>query len=340
MPTAIDLFSGAGGLSTGLGAAGFTIRAAVEIDRTSASTYAHNHSSTSVMIGDIRRLTGPALLRWAGLSPGGLDLLSGCPPCQGFSTLRTRRLVTSSSDPRNDLVLDILRLVRSMKPRAVLVENVPGLAGDCRFHAFRKGLAASGYSTEYSVLDAQDFGVPQRRKRLVLVGLLNTRIPANIWSKDGCIRQTVRDAIGQLPHAGTSGDPLHDLPEQHGAIVAARIAATPNDGGSQRDVAARLRCACHRRSDGYSDVYGRMAWDEVAPTITTGCHNPSRGRFLHPVENRAITLREAALIQSFPKSYYFDLSRGKEHAALQIGNAFPPRLIEPIARRLIQGLAQ
>lgn len=118
----------------------------------------------------------------------------------------------------------------------------------------------------------------------------------------------------------------------------ARIKATPKNGGSRRDISPDLQCACHTRIDGFKDVYGRMAWDDVAPTITSGCNNPSRGRFLHPEEDRAITLREAALLQTFPQSYQFCFDRGKEHVACQIGNAFPPDMIRPIARTISREL--
>lgn len=329
--TAIDLFSGAGGLSQGLRQAGISVRAAVEFDETSASSFRLNHSKTRLIIDDIRNVTGNQLLQCAGISRGELSLLTGCPPCQGFSTLQTRRKGLSSDDERNELIYEVLRLTRSIRPKALVIENVPGLADDIRFQQFRVGLTQAGYQHDYAVLNAQDFGVPQRRRRLVLVALRDGGVPENWKSHDIPIR-SVRDAIAHLPPAGFSGDALHDLPERRSPAVIQRIRATPTDGGSRRD--SGIECRCHMQTTGYNDVYGRMAWDAVAPTITSGCHNPSKGRFIHPVEHRAITLREAALLQSFPPNYRFDLSRGKEHAALQIGNAFPPMMIQPIARAL------
>jgi DNA (cytosine-5)-methyltransferase 1 len=138
---------------------------------------------------------------------------------------------------------------------------------------------------------------------------------------------TVRDAIGDLPLAGKSGDPLHDAPEKRSEKVARLIALVPKDGGSRSDLPKRLRLKCHQRFDGFYDVYGRMAWNDVAPTITSGCHNPSKGRFLHPTRNRAITLREAALLQGFPVDYKFPAEIKKERVSLMIGNALPPPLI-------------
>jgi DNA (cytosine-5)-methyltransferase 1 len=336
--TSIDLFAGAGGLSSGLVAEGFNVVAAVEIDPTAAKTYSLNHPSTNVMVGDIRNLDVAELLRELGIAPGQLDLLTGCPPCQGFSTLRTHQRVTAVADPRNDLTKEFLRLVREMKPRAVVMENVPGLALDQHFSDFRDGLKQAGYQSDYTILDATQFGVPQRRKRLVLIALRDREIPEN-WANVCVEKKTVRDAIGHLAPAGSSGDVLHDIPEKRTLAMMERIKATPKDGGSRGDLPASMQCECHLRRPGFNDVYGRMSWDDVSPTITSGCSNPSKGRFLHPEQDRAITLREAALLQTFPKNYQFCLDRGKEHIASQIGNAFPPELIRPIAKVISRELS-
>lgn len=336
---AIDLFCGAGGLSQGLKSAGFRIVAAVESDSASASSYQLNHTDTLVFEKDIRHISGPELLSCIGLKRGELDLLTGCPPCQGFSTLKTRNKGFSIFDTRNDLAFQFLRLVRSMRPKAVVLENVPGFVADIRFEEFTKGLTNSGYKYDYAVLEANEFGIPQRRKRLVLVAW---REPYNIsqdWKFPKEIENVfVKHAIFDLPPAGLSGDPLHDYPEKRSATVMDRIRAVPKDGGSRTDLPPFLQLDCHKKSNGYSDVYGRMAWNKPSPTITSGCTNPSKGRFLHPSADRAITLREAALLQTFPSEYEFDLSFGKEEVARQIGNAFPPTLIKPIGEHLAKGL--
>lgn len=329
--TSIDLFAGAGGLSCGLVKEGFQVVAALEVDPVSAKSYSLNHQETKLIVDDIRQVTGPQILNQAGFSRGQLDLLTGCPPCQAFSTLRTRRRKQNKHDPSKELIIEMLRLVRSIRPRAVIVENVPGLANDNHFSTFCLGLKKAGYDFTYSILNASNFGVPQRRKRLILVALREKNIPFE-WSNYSCERKTVRDAIGHLAPSGTSGDILHDIPEKRTSAMIERIKATPKNGGSRRDISPELQCVCHTRIDGFKDVYGRMAWDDVAPTITSGCNNPSRGRFLHPEEDRAITLREAALLQTFPQNYQFCFDRGKEHVACQIGNAFPPDMIRPIAR--------
>jgi DNA (cytosine-5)-methyltransferase 1 len=329
--TSIDLFSGAGGLSCGLMQEKFHVVAAVEMDPVSAKSYALNHKKTKLIVDDVRQVRGPQILKRAGLGRGELDLLTGCPPCQAFSTLRTRRRKQKSDDPSKDLILEILRLIRSIRPRAVIVENVPGLASDDHFANFRAGLKQAGYQSDWTVLDASDFGVPQRRKRLILIALRGKEIPIG-WASYCGDRRTVRDTIGHLISPGKSGDILHDIPEKRTPAMMERIKATPKNGGSRHDISSELQCACHTRINGFKDVYGRMAWDDVAPTITSGCNNPSRGRFLHPEDDRAITLREAALLQTFPENYEFCFERGKEHIAYQIGNAFPPDMIRPIAR--------
>jgi DNA (cytosine-5)-methyltransferase 1 len=142
-------------------------------------------------------------------------------------------------------------------------------------------------------------------------------------------RKTVRDAIGMLKRPGRSGDPLHDMKAKRDPRIMKMIRRVPKNGGSRSDLPWSMRLSCHRIfPDGFKDVYGRMRWTDVAPTITGGCINPSKGRFLHPSQHRSITLREAALLQSFPKRYRFSLSRGKFATAVMIGNALPPAFVK------------
>jgi DNA (cytosine-5)-methyltransferase 1 len=178
--------------------------------------------------------------------------------------------------------------------------------------------------------------VPQRRKRLILLAGLGFEIPLADESADV---MTVRNAISDLESAGASGDDLHDLPEKRADRVLQMIREIPKDGGSRKDLPGCRQLKCHQRREGFYDIYGRMAWDDVAPTITSGCHNPSKGRFLHPEENRAVTLREAAILQSFPKDYVFLRSAGKEAIALMIGNALPPEFIRRHALSIRQTLS-
>jgi DNA (cytosine-5)-methyltransferase 1 len=335
---AIDLFSGCGGLTLGLRKAGFRVLGAIEKDAAAAETYKANHSQVKVWRRDIRRVPAVEIMRSFKLCSGELDLLAGCPPCQGFSTLRTRNGATRNRDQRNDLVYDMLRFVRVLRPKAVMMENVPRLKDRQPFRDFCATLRKLGYELNWDVRDAASYGVPQRRKRLILLAGRGFAIP---FARPSNRRKTVREAIGFLAKAGASGDSLHDMPERRSSKVLDLIRDIPKDGGGRLDLPKSRQLKCHKHFDGFRDVYGRMAWDEVAPTITGGCFNPSKGRFLHPVYDRAITMREAAILQSFPRRYRFLLSAGKEAIALMIGNALPPRFIRgqgsQVARALREG---
>jgi DNA (cytosine-5)-methyltransferase 1 len=216
-----------------------------------------------------------------------------------------------------------------------MLENVPGLSAHWSFQKLCRDLRALGYKVSWDVKDARHFGVPQRRKRLILVAGRGFDIS---FAKESKTVRTVRSAIGHLAPAGKSRDALHNLPEHRSAKVLDLIKSIPKDGGSRSDLALSRQLDCHRRIDGFSDVYGRMAWDQPSPTITGGCFNPSKGRFLHPRYNRAITLREAALLQTFPSRYQFPVDAGKEAIALMIGNALPPAFTSRHARQIADTL--
>ena len=323
-PTALDLFSGCGGLTLGLKQAGFEVIGAVDIDPVSVATYRSNHVDVAVWDQDIRDLSPTQLRISLGLKPGDLDLLAGCPPCQGFSTMRTLNGAFVVDDPRNDLLLEVLRFVEVLRPKAVMIENVPGLARDQRFMTFCQRMKDIGYLGQHDIFNAADYGVPQRRRRLIYLAGFQTTIP---FAEPFQYSVKVKDAIGGLPKAGKSGDRLHDLPENRTRRVMELIRRVPKNGGSRSELPEEYWLDCHKRCNGFNDVYGRMAWDDVSPTITSGCFNPSKGRFLHPEEDRAITLREAALLQGFPRRYKFPSSRGKSAVATMIGNALPPQFI-------------
>lgn len=333
---AIDLFAGAGGLSLGLRQAGFRVVGAVEFDALAAETYRSNHPDTALWEGDIREIEPFEVAQRLELSRGQLDLLAACPPCQGFSSVRTLNSGEAVEDSRNDLVSDVTRFAEALLPRAVMIENVPGLRGDYRREELVAALEHLDYVVEDRVLDAADYGVAQRRPRYILIGIRggNPR-----FAPKARFRPTVRQIIGELAAAGSSGDDLHDHGENRSEEVRRRIRMIPLDGGGRQDLPPEEQLDCHRRCNGFTDVYGRMTWDKVAPTITGGCVNPSKGRFLHPVEHRSITLREAAMLQGFPADYRFSLDRGKYAAAQMIGNALPPPFIERHARQIARTLA-
>ena len=327
-------------MSVGLTDAGFSVIGAVDIEPLAIAAHRANHPDVRRWEQDIRTLEPLDMASELGLDVGELDLLAGCPPCQGFSTVKTRRQSISAEDSRNSLVSQFGRFAAALRPKALLFENVPGLGRDIRFGRLRAPLERLGYSCCYGVLDAADFGVPQRRRRFVMLALLHGEI--ELVKRTGLAR-SVRDAIGGLEAPSTSADALHNHGERRSAEVQRRIARVPHDGGSFRLLAEEEQLPCHKRTKlrptpGFFDIYGRMKWDLPAPTLTGGCINPSKGRFLHPDQDRAITLREAALLQGFPADYELPLSRGKYKAAELIGNALPPAFVQSQAEVVARAL--
>lgn len=322
--TAIDLFSGLGGTSLGLRRAGFHVVAAIESHQLAAESYRLNMDDVYVWERDIRKVPARDVMKRAGLVPGELALLAACPPCQGFSSIRTLNGNRRIDDHRNGLLRDVTRFARVLKPMTVLAENVPGLARDAVFDQFIDDLGALGYQLRYEVVDVSAYGVPQRRRRLLVVASKLGYPPVGERAPQ---TMTVREALADMPPAGTTDDVLHEAPERRTPRIAAMIRLVPQDGGSRKDLGKEYQLACHAHTDGFKDIYGRMAWDSVSPTITGGCINPSKGRFLHPQEHRAITLREAAMLQSFPANYQMSLRKGRYAAAEMIGNALPPEFV-------------
>lgn len=337
--TAIDLFCGAGGLTRGLHDAGFNVVAGIECGALAAESYRMNFPATKLWESDITAVPAQELMRELRLDPGELDLLAGCPPCEGFSTLRTRNGHARNRDPLNRLVSEFQRLAEALQPKCVMLENVPTLQRNYRFTAFVRALRAASYTVHHGVKNVADYGVPQKRRRLILVATKNgvVRFPT---LPEHSMLQTVRDAFCELAPAGSSGDPLHDHGERRSQQVQAIIRNIPKDGGSRSALPRDQVLPCHQKFSGFRDVYGRMAWDRPSPTITGGCVNPSKGRFLHPTEDRTITLREAALLQSFPVDHQFSLSRGKFAVAEMIGNALPPAFVRAHAQVIRDELAR
>lgn len=334
--TAMDIFAGGGGLSEGMRQAGFDIRAAVEKEPSPALTYRINHPTSVVLERDLRHVSGTELLSVAGLSSGELDLLAACPPCQGFSSLTTKY---RRDDDRNSLIAELARIVAVVMPKAIMVENVPGLAvkGKRYLDEFVHSINALGYIASYAVLQVADYGVPQKRRRFVLLAGLGRKIeiPKPTHSETGIdgltpwvtVRETISDLGNPVPfeYAQTYGgaqavnwhvtrtlSPLNRERLNH---------VTP--GGMRFDLPDHLRPPCHKGlNTGFSNVYGRMSWDSPSPTITGGCVTFSKGRFGHPDQIRTISVREAARLQTFPDS--FDLGPVSLEQACQIvGNALP-----------------
>lgn len=314
---AIDLFSGCGGLSEGLKQAGFKVIAGVEVDKNATKAYRMNHADTVLFEDDIRKLDSNEILTILNGKP--LHLLAGCPPCQGFSSLRKLNHKSAVRDERNSLIDEYYRFVEELNPLTIMLENVPGIVDYTLFKAIIRKLKKLGYNIVYKVVNVADYSVPQRRKRLVLVGSKICKI--DIASRTNTLT-TVRDALGKLKK---NDDELHNIYPKHTEYVQKMISLIPKNGGSRKDLPEQYQLECHKKKNvGFNDVYGRLRWDTVSSTITGGCLNPSKGRFLHPEEDRCISAREASLLQTFPIDYKFPTDIPRTELALLIGNALPP----------------
>ena len=336
-PLAVDLFAGAGGLSLAAIEAGFNIAFAIENDAYAVKTYKKNllkrDAARNATVLDQSILEYSAeQIRAQVLGDAECHILLGGPPCQGFSTHRI--LDAGVNDPRNQLLLAYFDFVKALRPRVFLVENVPGLLWD-RHRDFLEKFYDEGTKAKYHLyqpitLDARDFGVPQRRKRVFILGVREpervrdfqwppaaTHFPPNKAS-DG---HEIWVSCEHVFRAASQGDE-NDIHMNHGAELVEAFRKTPPNGGSRKDSGRVL--PCHREHDGHKDVYGRINPAEPAPTMTTACINPSKGRFVHPTEHHGITLRQAARIQTFPDNYEF--VGGLTAAGRQIGNAVPVEL--------------
>lgn len=350
-PTVIDLFSGAGGTGLGFHNAGFRIMGAIEIDQHAAITYEKNLHVPVKRI-DIRELPPQSFRRELGLEPRDLDVLVGCPPCQGFSRMRNQKGV---EDGRNSLVLQYLEYVEAFMPRFAVFENVPGLIrtehGRTFYRLLIQGLRRLRYELVEREEDIANYGIAQHRKRVVVIAGRDHEIPpfpkrtngnpASLEVAAGLyeVWPTVWDVIGNnkypLLSAGENGEkdgkyPNHIAPPIKESRVLEFIKMVPHDGGSRKDVEKRYWLPCHLTHDGHADVYGRLAWYRPSNTMTAGCTNLSKGRFVHPEQDRSLTPREAAALQGFPDTFVF---YGGDVAS-QIGNAVPPPLAYDIATLL------
>lgn len=256
------------------------------------------------------------------LKRGELAVLAACAPCQGFSRLSTKNGSTARVDERNDLVLAVVPFLKTFLPQTVFFENVPAAKSSRQLARVREALDELGYKSYEGVVNMADYGLPQRRLRFVLVA---SRFGVPNLPRKQNANPTVRDAIGELPVSGASGDPAHDVVWKCSDKIRKLVALIPPDGGSRSALPKKFWLDCHKKFDGFSDVYGRMAWDQPSPTITSGFVNPSKGRFLHPQEDRPLTLREAATLQGFSNDFAFLPDHGKYAVARMIGNAVPPR---------------
>lgn len=313
------------------------IRLGLDLEPEASATYRKNFPDAAFLERDICTVKPAEVERAIGEGVGPL-LVSACAPCQPFSTFASQRKV----DDRRSLLLRLLPILEVLKPDYVLVENVPGLKAPSpagTFNRFAKALKTNGYDVSTAVVDCRSYGVPQRRRRLVVLasrhGPLAVPGPTH-GDGDGLTPfSTVRDWISHLP-AIRSGE-THPSVENHQASALTdlnlrRIRATP-EGGNRDDWPEELRLECHRNHSGHSDVYGRLRWDGQAPVLTTKCTSLSNGRFGHPSQDRPISVREAAALQTFPEDFIF--TGGIKSATRQVGNAVPVLLSQVVGQAVV-----
>jgi DNA (cytosine-5)-methyltransferase 1 len=351
---AIDFFCGAGGLTRGLRDSGIDVLGGVDNDIRLKRTYEANNRPSRFVMADINTVDIVALRQDLGITIHDTVVYAACTPCQPFSTLNQRR----GRDDRKSLLLSFSKLVIQAPPDFIIVENVPGLKnkyGRRIYETFLADLSEAGFAHhDADLLDAQDYGVPQIRKRFILVA--SRKGPITLPARVSGRKATVRTAIGKMPAptmglvgsnsrsapSATSAGPVGTEPRLPNHIArklsSAHVSimeAVPVNGGSRSDIGdTSVLLACHQRNPKlHKDVFGRMRWDGPAPTLTCRCTDVYCGRFGHPEENRGLTLREAAALQTFPNNYVFHGTFF--HAAAQIGNAVPVRLAKHLGRAVL-----
>lgn len=333
----VDLFCGAGGLTRGLEDAGIDVRLGVDIDPTCRYPYNNNNKSV-FLLKAIEDVTAEDL-KFV-FSHNSIRILAGCAPCQTFSTYNQK---ATPKDRRWWLLLQFSRLVKALSPQLVTMENVPRLENQGIFKEFVEVLKSFGYHTCPQVINCADYGVPQHRHRLVLLASKLGPIRLLSPSETGSRTITVRESIGAMPPLKAGETHQHDRLHQAASLSnmnMGRIKAS-RAGGTWRDWDSDLIANCHKRTSGrtYPGVYGRMRWDEPAPTITTQFFGFGNGRFGHPDQDRALSLREGAILQGFRKDYQFVADTEpvfRKRVGKLIGNAVPPRLGEVIGLSIIE----
>ena len=337
----VDLFCGAGGLTHGFILEGLSVVAGIDLDPACSFPYTANNGDAKFLQRDISKVSADELDALFGDAE--LKILAGCAPCQPFSTY-AQRYEVDGKDGKWGLLYQFARLAQSSAPDVITMENVPSVAKHKVFHDFVDTLERLGYEVWFDVVDSSLYGVPQMRRRMVLLASKHGRI--EMIAPTHARPKTVRQAIGHLKplKAGESAarDKLH-VTSALSEVNLRRIKVS-KPGGTWRDWPEELIAQCHRAESGrtYPGVYGRMEWDKPAPTMTTQCYGFGNGRFGHPDQDRAISLREAAILQSFPRNYAFVPKDGEVSFSVLgrlIGNAVPVDLGRAIARSINRHIA-
>lgn len=323
---AVDLFCGAGGLTRGLIDSGIKVIKGYDIDSRAKDTYEKNNKSSFFDV-NISNIDGKDILEGINRKDN-FFLLAGCAPCQPFSPINKKDLEV---DERKILLLEFGRLIRETKPDFVLMENVPGLKnnkGKKVFLKFLNILKTENYNYDFDILDVRNYGVPQKRKRLVLVASqkksIKIPLPTHGSSTNKIPFVTVKETISKYPSL-RPGEKNESIPNHEcrnlSDLNKKRLKLIKKNGGSRKELPSQLVLKCHSTHKGHGDVYGRMSWDDVSPTLTCKCTSISNGRFGHPSQNRGISVREAAAIQTFPDDYIFYGNMGD--STRWVGNAVP-----------------
>ena len=365
-PIGVDLFCGVGGMSLGFEQAGFNVVAAFDSDPRHVQTYKRNFPGTKVFVSDLAKTNGSRLSKLAGLNGQSIDVLFGGPPCQGFSFIGKRQL----DDPRNALLYDFARLIRELSPRYFVLENVPGLVSGeaiAYLESFVRRTKRAGYAVAEPIaaLNASDFGVPQRRKRIFIIGARKAEALPSYpeVNSETASRVTVWDAIGDLPCVDKFPHLLRDdvvrshlgKPSHYAAILRGE-APDQHDKSKRRNAYHDGLTGCARTRHSPKTVarfaateagksepvsrFHRLAKEGISVALRAGT-GPERGSFMaprpiHPVYPRCITVREGARLHSFPDTFLFDSTRW--HAFRQIGSSVPPFLARAVAYAILQAL--
>lgn len=337
--SAIDLFCGIGGLTRGIEDSGISVKAGFDLDESCRYAYEHNNKSTFIQC-DIGSLCADTINNY--YEESDVKVIVGCAPCQPFSSCTPRTHAGKNSD-KWGMLNHYSRIIREVKPDIVSMENVPQLKNAEPFEQFLSTLKENNYHYSYSIVNCEEYGIPQKRKRLIL--LASKYGPIFIKSPDGIKKKTVKDVIGALPALRdgeiSPTDSLHrcqKLSEKNKMRISNSV-----PGGSWESWPDELKLNCHRSKKGssFKSVYGRMHWDDSSPTITTEFFNYGSGRFGHPEQDRALSLREGALIQTFPADYEFEPGNNIKSiasTATHIGNAVPVKLGEIIGESILEHL--
>ena len=334
---AVDLFCGVGGLTYGLIQSGIEVVAGIDLDESCKFAYEKNNDAEFICR-NIKDVDGQQIVGL--LDQYDVKVLVGCAPCQPFSSHRKDKKHRNRHKDWG-LLKEFGRIVEEVLPDYVSMENVPDITKETVFLDFVATLKNLGYYVVYSIVKAEDYGVPQRRRRVILLASKNGIIKFPQPFNDSSDVKTVRDAIGSLPQVGAGQadeqDWLHSA-SRLSDLNLQRIQASKPDG-TWRDWPEDLQLDCHKKKSGqtYPGVYGRMSWDCPSPTITTQFFCYGTGRFGHPEQNRALTLREGAILQSFPPEYVFSENKSsfsRSSIARHIGNAVPSKLGEVVGRSI------